>query len=291
MKNLYVCILALGLGNAIINAADVKQSAAQAHKYNDAATLALTEAFVNLDLDGVITALNNGANPNARIGTKSHKLPEGDRTFEYFVSTNPEDTACLYYLVHNALINPPHELLPSGVPAQKAFNTILNTVITHGGDINVSLHDRGNHGSPLHLAINEGYYKETQLSVMKALIHAGADINNQMDVSHSTPIQDAAYRGQIDAFKLLLYSGADTTLRNSNNHDLNYTISISTLKSELLKILDEYTKTARHTVQREATPHITRDPASLAADYVVGESEERLAIHKSKEPKEDEDEE
>lgn len=289
MKNFYICMLALGLTSVVSQAAEVKQRAAQTHKYNDAATLALVDAFKKLDVDGAITALNNGANPNGRIGTKSYRHPGGVRVFEHFVSSNLKDTACLYYLIYNAVRKTPNTLLASNVTVEKALTTILDAVIAHDGNINIDLHDVGNHGSPLHLAASEGT-PESQLSVMKALLNAGADINNQMQISESTPIQIAAFDGEIDAFRFLLYNGADTTVRNKNNYDLNYLISVRNSperQAALRQILDEYKKAARQAVQREASPYITRDPADIAADFLVGENPEITAIHKSKEPKEE----
>lgn len=307
MKNLYVCILALGLGNIVIDAAEVKQSAEQKEK--DAATIALATAIYNLDIKGVTKALNDGASLTTLVRTYRH-TPSN-----FFISTDPRwSYPCMAILVDGAKEVDPNFVLDNGTTAKEATTAIIALLIKHGLDINAPADIQDgtyvHKNAPLLAVFNDdrlhGHTNQALSNpyFVKALLDNGANIDQQsqlitMTSAHgpartsggATALMLAIAEGATNIFRLLLEYGADTTIKNANGHDVMYYIDKSDKKDEFTKILNQFKKTARQTVQREAAPRITRDPASLAADYFAGESAEEVAIRASKSPKEEVEEE
>jgi ankyrin repeat protein len=65
--------------------------------------------------------------------------------------------------------------------------------------------------TPLHLAARQG-----QLEAAKALLDAGAPVNQLTEVDHATPLLVATINGQFDLAKYLLDHGADPAMAQSN---------------------------------------------------------------------------
>lgn len=277
-------IAVLALSALSLHAAEIKKSAEE--KTKDAATIALATALYNLDVKGVTKALDNGASLTTLVRTFIHPNI-------FFISTDPLYAyPCMAILVNDAQLIDPNYVLNDGTTAKNAITAILTALVRHGLDINANAQYTGGtpgNRSPLFAMfynielVDKTNYALTDDYFIKALLDNGVDINQQSEVisglgrkgGGQTVLMLAAANGATAIFKLLLERGADTTIKDINEHDVMYYINQSPKKNELLKILNNYKKevhTAAH-AGAGTNPQAWAPASHVVADYLAGELE------------------
>ena len=171
--------------------------------------LALFRATVQGDVVGVIGALSNGANPNARE-------PRANRTPLHEAALRPKAEGAVQMvdiggmaevvatLIHKkADVNATDKFGNTPLHFAAARNNIvaLNALIKAKAKVNVADVEKI---TPLHLAALRGNSPE----IAKALIAAKANVNAK-NKNGVTPLFNAAAQGNVDAVKLLLEAKAD----------------------------------------------------------------------------------
>ncbi|MDO8955171.1 MAG: ankyrin repeat domain-containing protein [Gammaproteobacteria bacterium] len=100
----------------------------------------------------------------------------------------------------------------------------VNRLIALGADVNAKT---TRDFTPLHVAAQRG-----KAATMIALIKAGANIEALFDNGlGTTPLQEAAYHGQLEAVRILMAAGADAAYRE-RKHDLN-AINLATMNAKV----------------------------------------------------------
>ena len=89
---------------------------------------------------------------------------------------------------------------------------VVSALLAQGADPNAQ--DTGSH-SPLYRCANECTVV-TGPAIARLLVSAGADVNANAGVTHTTPLHMAARRGFLEIAQALLDLGAEPTLRDSN---------------------------------------------------------------------------
>jgi len=85
-------------------------------------------------------------------------------------------------------------------------------LIERGADLKTASRNTG--WTPLHVAVGRTPEK-TDPEIIKMLIDAGVELNKQDNQLRRTPLHVAAENGQLEAVKLLIEAGADSTLLTS----------------------------------------------------------------------------
>lgn len=181
----------------------------------------LLDAITKLDVDRVINALDQGANPNGLDNVSFGRLTTS-------------------FLGHN-----PDEILANRMSIKDSMLAILNALVNHGLNPNFIRRPYDNAETILFDALD----RLSQPFLAEALIDLGADVNKR-SAEGVTPLMKAAKNGNAAAIEILLRKGADlaaidTKNRNAISYINDYQapfIDSEFIKESMMAVVENYLK-------------------------------------------------
>ena len=168
----------------------------------------LLEAAKNGDLIKVQTALENGANPNAKNNAGQTPLHYAASLF-----AAQEGRVEIVKLLLKRGADPNAKNKHGKTPLHYAVTVgdvnVVRVLLEHGANPNVK---DDNSMTPLHYAARDGH-----VDVVRVLLEHGADPNTK-DNDGLAPLHLAAYLGRVEIVKLLLEHGADPRIADNEGH-------------------------------------------------------------------------
>ncbi|MFK7852817.1 MAG: ankyrin repeat domain-containing protein [Granulosicoccus sp.] len=166
------------------------------------------------NLDEVVALLDAGADIN-----ESDYFVGGP----LFIAAGRPDTEVVRVLLERGadpdLVGESGDNTPLHQAAIAGINDNIELLIKASANME-NLNARGD--SALHLASADG-----NLSAMKLLMNAGADIDAVNDVNQTTPIQAATLNGQIEAVRYLVTNGAGLDVKDAQGRGLLHNAAVS----------------------------------------------------------------
>jgi ankyrin repeat protein len=199
-------------------------------RYDSAATEALVEASRSQDTTAIREAIQAGADPNARFPERRTLLGMATLWLRSLSPLRPNDAL----FARRELTSRPHNALTKAIQAgdPEAVSALLNA----GANPNLP----AEHGwTPLAYTANvSAFMPERCLAITRLLLAAGADPNRR-DADSATPLLVALYsHAPAPIVRLLLESGADTSVRMSTGATVNHFLA-SGAKPEIVKLFRE----------------------------------------------------